>query len=205
MGKMEFIKVIKNILHSFRPNREAMNPFSRHLLAITVLICLSQASCAYRFSNSYIEPPEGIESIAVEAIYDTSREVISHEQLWQQVQEAVIKDGHLQLKDRSEADALLRLHIMDANIAPAGESRQNGPNPDGKDPEVYGRNYPPHPNKMRPLTQAGQFKDSAQMRFVVLAEVVNLRTRAILHKKKYNVTLIAITPPIKEIPKITGF
>ena len=46
------------------------------------LCVISIAGCAYRFTNKHIVTPEGIKTIAVEAIYDTGREVIRHELLW---------------------------------------------------------------------------------------------------------------------------
>jgi hypothetical protein len=153
-----------------------------------IITSLGTSSCAYRFTNTHVTPPEGIQSISVEAVFDTSREVLAHELLWESIQAAIIKDGNLKLTNRSQADAILRVHIKKAHISPSGQSRNNGAGADGRDPRVFDYNTPPHPNQMRPLTQAGRFKDSATMKFVVKAEVVSLRTKSVLLKKNYSMS-----------------
>ncbi len=179
-------RVLQFILPKITEKSERNSSFCSFAFLFLFIISLGANGCAYRFTNSHVSPPEGIESIVVEAVFDTSREVLAHELLWAKIQEAIAKDGNLRLASHANADAILRVHITKAKISPDGQSRKNGAGSDGRDPQIFDQNTPPHPNEMRPLTQAGRFKDSASMNFSVKAEVISLRTKSVLLRKKYN-------------------
>jgi hypothetical protein len=140
-------------------------------------------ACAYQFTNSHIIRPEGIETIAIEAVYDTSREVIPHEILWSELQSAFAVDGHLRLAPRQTADALLRAHIKAAQISARGSIESQ--DVDDKDPKFEYGEIPPGPDKFRRLTQAGEIRDGAQLALVVEVEVVSLRTKELLLRRNY--------------------
>jgi len=46
------------------------------LSVVILLITTILASCTYRFTNRHVAAPGGIRSIAIESIYDTSKEVL---------------------------------------------------------------------------------------------------------------------------------
>lgn len=74
-------------------------------------LALSLSSCAYRFTNLYLNPPPHLRSIAVEAVYDTTRMVLPHEILWENLQRAAAADGHFTLAPPEGADLYLRAHL----------------------------------------------------------------------------------------------
>jgi hypothetical protein len=153
-------------------------------LAACVSAVLLLPGCVYRFTNEHVVRPEGIRTVAVEAIYDTSREVIPHEMLWQALQDAFAVDGNLLLVSQRHADALVRAHIRDAFVGAAGDITTLGPEKDSKrdDPDD-----PPGPADYRPLTRAGEIREDGRLSMVVEVEVWNLRTRTMLMRKVYPV------------------
>ena len=161
------------------------------LLSVVASLCLCTTACAYRFTNQHVSPPPGVRTIAVEAIYDTSREVLPHEMLWESLQSAFASDGHLRLTSQSGADALVRAQIKSASVMPAGGNIANDLNVSDqttkiKDPKAFSLTSPPPlPNQFRRLTQAGEYQDKATISTVIDVEVWNLNTRALLFKKTY--------------------
>jgi hypothetical protein len=142
----------------------------------------SLGGCAYRFTNRAITRPEGVRSVAVEAVYDTSREVLPHEFLWQELQRAFAAEGHLKVVPQSSADALVRAHIRSASLSAVGTNTQNGPE---RDPDATSREVPPQPNEFRTLTQAGEYRNKEQLDARVEVEVWSLRTRTLLLSRTY--------------------
>ncbi len=148
----------------------------------TVLAFLATSGCAYTFTNTHLVRPEGVRTIAVEAVYDTSREVLPHEVLWQSLQDAFAADGHLGLAPQESADALVRAHIKSAEIASVGSNIANS---EKRDPSLEGDDGPPAPNKFKVLTQAGEYRDKGRVSNVVEVEVWNLRTRSLIMRHSY--------------------
>src|SRR4051794_6895040 len=99
---------------------QGLNPKSPAVLTAVLATLLS--ACAYRFTSEHTAPPAGVRTIAIEAIYDASREVIPRELLWESLQNAFAADGHIKLAPQSRADALLRAHIKEAGINSAGDN-----------------------------------------------------------------------------------
>lgn len=149
---------------------------------ISTLILVS--GCAYKFSNKNLKTPEGIRTIAVEAVFDTSREVLHHEHLWSEIQKAFASDGHLRVVPVSNADALVRAHIKSASFSPSGESIENGAQ---RDPKTFDKEEPDAPNDFRVLTQAGKYRDKAVISTVIEIEVWNLWTKTLILKRSYGI------------------
>lgn len=145
------------------------------------------AGCAYRFTNKHVVRPEGIETIAVEAIYDTSREVLPHELLWKSLQDAFAADGHLRLAPQSAADALVRAHLRKASVLATGSIGTPRDKEAERDPSPYDRAGPPRPEEFRELAKANVIRDQARMSLVVDVEVWSLRTKTKLLAKSYPV------------------
>ena len=148
-----------------------------------LLVSLVAPSCAYRFTNERLVRPEGIRTIAVEAVFDTSREVIPHEILWESLQSAFASDGHLRLVSQGQADALVRAHLKQASISATGTEQLNGPR---KEPVPFKSDSPPPPSEYPTLTQASRYKDTAVLQTVVDVEVWNLWTRSLLFRQTYS-------------------
>jgi hypothetical protein len=83
---------------------------------LLLLGCFGGWNCTYRFSNLYLQPPKGIQTLYVESIFDSSREVTPHEILWEKIQKAFALNGKLILTSKEEADAYLRAHITSAVV-----------------------------------------------------------------------------------------
>ena len=140
-------------------------------------------SCAYRFSNAHVERPEGIRTIAIEAIYDTSREVLPHELFWEALQASFVADGKLRLASQYRADAYLRAHVRDATLTPACSIVKNPPE---RDPKTEGRVKLPRPPEFKPLAQAGELKTFGSVTVAVDIEVWSLRTQSLLMRRTYD-------------------
>jgi len=145
---------------------------------------LGMGSCAYKFTNRNLQLPQGINSIAVEAVYDTSREVLPHEILWESLQRAFAADGHLRLVSQGSADALLRAHITSGSVNPTGSTTQNLPLEDEN--VKAGAAVPPFPDDFRKLTQAGEYTTKEVLALVVQIEVIDLYSRAVIFSKSYS-------------------
>lgn len=147
-------------------------------------LCMFFAGCTYRFTNDSIVKPQGVRTIAVEAVYDTSREVIPHEILWESLQLAIAADGHLRLVGQSEADALMRAHIKSAAITADGGEQNSGAK---KDPKPYAdESLVPPPNEFPNLALSGRYRDSARVSYETQIEVFHLHTRELLFKQTYS-------------------
>ena len=142
-------------------------------------------ACVYKFSNKNLKTPEGIRTVAIEAVFDTSREVLHHENLWSELQKAFATDGHLRVVTVGKADALVRAHIKSASLTPSGESQTNGPE---RDPKVFNGEIPEDPTKFQLLSQAGKYRDKAVISTVVEVEVWNLWTRTLILKRSYSLS-----------------
>lgn len=158
-------------------------------MALLRIACLSWVTvvtgCAYRFSNAFIERPEGIRTIAIEAIYDTGREVLPHEIFWESLQASFAADGKLHLAAQEKADAYLRAHILDASLTPSGSIVKNLPE---RDPKIQGRVELPRPKEFKPLAQAGELKTFGQINTTIEVEVWSLRTQSLLMRRTYTLT-----------------
>ena len=163
---------------------------NRQLAMMRLLVgvfCL-QWGCAYRFTNKHVTKPEGINSIAVEAVYDTSREVLPHEHLWKALQDAFASDGHLRIAPQASADALVRAHIKQVAITPSGSVPPNR-EPD-KDPDPFSGGEAPDPGDFRELSHQhpSKIRNYVSISVVVEIEVWSLRTRTLILKQSYPAT-----------------
>lgn len=154
--------------------------FCRAPVLLVITTCFY--GCAYKFTNKYVQRPSGIRSIAVEAIFDTSREVIPHEYLWKHLQQAVVADGNLILTDRESADAIMRVHLKDTVLQNVGDTLGVA---NERDPDVFEGGLPPKPSEFRKLTQAGRYKGTARLTSGLEVEVWHLETKQILFKRSY--------------------
>ena len=158
----------------FKPNFRAI---------LSAFFCLALTGCAYKFSNKDLKTPEGVRTVAVEAVFDTSREVVHHEHLWSELQKAFASDGHLRVVQVGKADALVRAHLKKVLLTPSGETFENGPE---KDPSVFNRGDPSPPNQFKVLTQAWKVRNKATLSTVVDIEVWNLWTKTLIMRRTYS-------------------
>ncbi len=146
------------------------------------MVWLSLTGCTYQFTNDSIIRPNGIQTIAVEAVYDTSREVVPHELLWEALQFGIAADGHLKLVGQKEADVLMRAHLKSAQTIAGGTELYTGSK---KDPNPYDQETPPTPDQFSNLTLSGRYRDSGTVSYVVDVEVYHLRTHQLIFKQTY--------------------
>src|SRR5690606_35219325 len=114
-------------------------------------IWLLLGGCAYRFTNTAMKAPMGIQTIAVEAIYDTSREIFPHEELWSALQREIARNGRLMLTSQEEADALMVVTITNARVSPQGSPSKEALS---KDPLITDTDKG-NPSQFRNLRRAG--------------------------------------------------
>lgn len=151
-------------------------------LGILILtICLMTSSCAYRFTNVAMSAPTGIQSIAIEGVYDTSREVIPHEVLWNAVAEEFAKNGRLTVTSKEEADALVTIHITQAEVSPTGAPSAESID---RDPPIGTNNYP-DPFAFKNLKKAGSWTTDEAISYTININIYNLYTRQTLFKRSY--------------------
>lgn len=152
-----------------------------------LIVSLISVSCAYRFTGKYTVPPAGIKTIAIESIYNTSREPVHHELLWTALQEEIAKDGVLRVTDRKKADALLRIHLNSGDTVTGGPLDFVGKNANdrNKDFDPYNLSSPPNPNEFRKLGKAREIRDSYHYKARINVELIHLRTKEMLFKSSY--------------------
>lgn len=151
-------------------------------LYIALLSAVLQ-SCAYRFTNQAMTPPQGMKKIAVEAIYDTSQTVLPHEILWKEIQDAIARNGHIILTSQEEADGILRIHLKTAEIASSGYPESDSQEYD--EPKVTETIKPP-PTEYRPITKASSWTTKESITFAIDVELWNLHTKKIIKKGSYS-------------------
>jgi hypothetical protein len=159
--------------------REIEVKFHLYLYYFAMLTTLS--GCVYRFTNQHIVLPPGIRTIAIEAVYDTSREVLPHDLLWEALQEAFAADGHLRVVSQGRADALVRAHITRASDGPTGSAESKGSLKDSKGIAIDQL----QPSDFRLLPEAGEFTTKQELSISVEVEVIDLRSRESLFNKSY--------------------
>lgn len=150
-------------------------------LGFFLVFSLISASCAYRFSNLTMRPPVGVRTIAIEAVYDTSREVIPHELLWSAVQKEFVRSGRLQVTPQSQADAIVTIWLNKARVSPTGTPSREA---FSKDPVVTDDNKG-RPEDFRNLRRAGSWTTSELVSMGIEVEVHDLKTRKLLFKRTY--------------------
>ncbi len=146
------------------------------------LLLLVLQGCVYRFSNTAMRPPVGVRTIAVEAVYDVSREVIPHELLWSSVQRELVRSGRLMVTSQDEADAIMLITLSKASVNPTGTPSRE---PISRDPEVT-ETQKPEPQEFRNLKRAGNRTTDEAVNMAITVEVHDLKTRAILFNRSYS-------------------
>jgi hypothetical protein len=138
--------------------------------------------CVYRFSNTALRPPVGVRTIAVEAVYDVSREVIPHELLWSAVQRELARSGRLIVTSQGEADAIMLITLSKASVNPTGTPSRE---PISRDPVVTETDKP-EPQEFRNLKRAGNRTTDEAVNMAINVEVHDLKTRAVLFNRNYS-------------------
>lgn len=174
-------------------DRTLINSLRIFLLLIFLQI---QAGCVYRFANLHLTAPENIRTIAVEAIYDSSRELLPHEVLWHELQRAIAADGHMLVTDAKHADALLTVKIKNARLVPTGTVVR--PQAIIKDPPAInpeGDSIPSY-KEFQTLTEAVEIMPSTAMVIEVEVQLWHLARRKKLFEKNYvqSETFLSVRP-----------
>ena len=147
-----------------------------------VLASLNRSSCTYRFTNVAMSPPVGINTIAIESIYNTSRDVIPHEILWQSLSEQFAKNGRLLIASKDNADAILIIQLSDARVFPSGSPSSEAIY---KDPVVTATDKRT-PFEFKNLRRAGNWTTEETLSFSIQAKVHNLRNKKVLFNRNYS-------------------
>ncbi|MCX6130969.1 MAG: hypothetical protein NTX25_18165 [Proteobacteria bacterium] len=147
-----------------------------------VLLLFMLSSCVYRFTNTALRLPIGVRSIAVEAVYDTSREVVPHELIWSAVQKELARNGRLFVTSQNEADALMILTLNHASVRPSGTPSRE---PVSRDP-VITDSEKGRPEDFRNLRRAGSWTTDESVNLTLSAEVIDLKTKTVLFRREYS-------------------
>jgi hypothetical protein len=147
-----------------------------------LLLGALSTGCVYRFSNTALRPPVGVRTIAVEAVYDVSREVIPHELLWSAVQRELARSGRLLVTSQDEADAIMLITLARASVNPTGTPSRE---PIHRDPVVT-ETEKPAPREFRNLKRAGNRTTDEAVSMTINVEVHDLKTRAVLFTRNYS-------------------
>lgn len=150
-------------------------------LVLTVFAWLTHA-CAYRFSNVSLAPPSGIQSVYIEAVYDTSKEVIPHEILWQSIQKEFASNGSVLITSKQDADAIIIVEITSSSVTPAGTP--NTVDRSTKDPKPTER-FSLDPFAYKNLRVAGNYTTYENLALTVLVKAIDLHKRTEIFSKSY--------------------
>ncbi len=150
------------------------------IVALGYLLFFS--SCSYRFTNLHLGPPKGIHSIAIEAIFDSSKTPIPHEILWASLQKQFAIDGRLKVTSAERADVYLRAHISKSTVTQDGVQNYY----EGRDPTtIIDHGNARNPQDFQNLNRAKKFATHATITIEMDVEFWNLRTKEVLYKKSY--------------------
>lgn len=151
-------------------------------IGICLLLPILSSACAYRFTNTAMRNPLGIQTLAVEAVWDSSREVIPHELLWSAVQREVVRNGRVVLSNQEEADALMVVSITGAKVNPAGTPSQEALSKDPPESDTDKKT----PGDYRNLHRAGTWTTDEAITVGVHVNVYDLKSRALLFNRDYS-------------------
>ena len=140
--------------------------------------------CTYRFSNLHANIPTGIQAIAVEAVYDTSKAVLPHEILWESIQQAFAQNGRLKLVGQDNADALVRMHLQQASIQPYGSPNISDIQK-REEPKLETGDQAPAPEDFPDLNIAKKYTPQESLAITVKVEVWDLHTHKLIMSQNY--------------------
>ncbi len=152
------------------------------IIGICLLLPIGLSACAYRFTNTALRNPLGIQTIAVEAVWDNSREVIPHEFLWSAVQREIIRNGRVSLTNQDEADALMVVSITGAKVRPAGTPSQETLSKDPPESDLDKKT----PDDYRNISRAGSWTTDEGISLAIHVNVYDLKSRALLFNRDYS-------------------
>ncbi len=159
--------------------------------------------CAYRFSTLYSRYPEGVKTIAIESIYDTTRYVVPHDMLWQAFQRAFAEQGYFLLDSDRNADGLIRVHLNSFQRTLSGslETLQDPISENIRDPEVSSDKPAPPISRFKTQTQASRSMSHETVSFGMEVEFWNLKERRLIYKNSYS---LASDYPVRRDSSITN-
>jgi hypothetical protein len=120
--------------------------------------------------------------LAIEGIFDTSRQVIPKDLLWREIQEAFANTGKVPLRASKNADMLLRVHISDAAMAPNPGKFDTGVT----DPEQPYAGDNLQPSRLPPLSRSfddHSMREAVKTNFSV--ELWDLHSTKMVFQKNY--------------------
>lgn len=142
--------------------------------------------CAYRFTNLRFSPPVGVKKIAVEAIYDVSREVLPHDILWVELQREIARTGKVVVGSAQNSEAIMRVKLAGAGLTPVDsvpiQSATRYPQLKDKLPTTLEQLEQADILDMAKATKRGS-KESLAVQLEV--EVWSLTSRKLLFKRSY--------------------
>ncbi len=154
---------------------------------LSMLVLASSFGCAYRFSNIAMKVPYGARRLAIEAVYDTSDDVLPHHILWQELYRSFAARGKMALSSAKDADIILRAHINHSDDSPIDIDR---PLPDKdllKGDDIFDPKKNGSPgDKFKNLMKAGSWTKKQGMGFVVRIDAWNLHTNQRIFDQTYN-------------------
>ena len=167
----------------------------KKLLLLIVCIVLNQG-CAYRFSHlQKLKYP--FKTIAVEAVYDTSSEVLPHEMMWEEMQKAFARDGRLLLTSPQKADALITMHLKSSQLNAAGtvvdQDRSAGNESIRIDRKLFNGKEPPIAQNLKKITTAGEVSDRLSLAVQVEVKIWDLSDRKVVLSRDYNLSEIYLS------------
>ena len=142
---------------------------------------ITTAGCAYRFSNENAIRPAGARTIAIEAVYDTSNDVLPHQILWEELQRSVGLRSKMVLTTPEEADTLLRAQIVGSGYSPQYITRSEVT----KDPKGDDLFEADPRSQLKNLTRAGAWTTHQQVKINVLVDLWDLRKGRKIFEKTY--------------------
>ena len=169
-----------------------------HAFLKWVLLSAFTCQCTYRFSNLYKKAPSGVQSLAIEAIYDSSKNIIPHEILWDSLQRQVITSGKIALAPTNRADALLRVQIKNTERMQFNAEFFK----ETEDPKTFISpltHFPYLPQEYIDAKVASYFAKWEKVAYIAHVEIWDLRTQKLLSQRVYPVafdrkTFHSITP-----------
>jgi len=161
-----------------------MTYWNRYLTLSVAFIFSLLSGCTYRFTNLALQAPANVNSIAVEAIYDTSREAVPHELLWKALQTELIKAGRVNLSSIDQADAILRVHLKKAAINPQGTPIQESID---RDPDYENRSEL-SPDAYKNLNIAGSYTTSENLSWQIEVEIYHRFEKRVIFNKNYSIS-----------------
>lgn len=167
--------------------RDKVKKTLRFVFCLGILFEIS--GCAYSFTNLAFKRPYGAHKLAIDAVYDTTGEVLPHQILWSELFRSFAARGKMRITSVADADIVLRPHLYIAKQVPEGVGLWGEAQKDSfKGDDIYTVADPK--KAFKNLLTAGAFTSQQSLSFAVHFDAWNIHNGGQVFDRTYGGSIL---------------